>query len=406
MYNKMKNPVQARPPGSLLTGIKLCMIAPFVLSSLLLTACTQQENDQEQSFSSGTAESDTDAEKEINSPDPDTQQDVAADISNMDILAASAGTTVTQTIENSAGGVISIDAQVDVGGVSRVSRYRYLPLPFTEENRKALLKERFPAEDWDVNEAAVYNENEGVWELATPLGENWIFQTSASEIPGEQILNLERVDEKPDYAKENILSSVRISPELTTEDELSIIEITDSNSREIKQLGKLLLEAAAGMDTYSCSYIHICEDSGGHRYVRAVFKQAADGMPVTVWHNFSTVTSKTSLSPVKIWGSFYSMEEIGLDKPILTPEEAVAAMQEQIDSVQMQETPVHITKISLEYLAVISSEGTPEIVPVWRFRPGDDEKERNMLCEQILAVNAVSGELIWENRGAIIEAIL
>ena len=126
-------------------------------------------------------------------------------------------------------------------------------------------------------------------------------------------------------------------------------------------------------------------------------------MPITVWHNFSTATVKGSSFPVKVWGNCYSMEELGLEKPILTLMEAVAAIQEQIDSVQMQETQICISKINLEYLAVISSEGIPEIVPVWRFWLGNDEKERSMMCEQVFAVNAVNGELIWINQEAFAE---
>lgn len=96
------------------------------------------------------------------------------------------------------------------------------------------------------------------------------------------------------------------------------------------------------------------------------------------------------------------MEEIGLDKPILSVEEALIAMERQIDSIQIQEEmPISISKISLEYLAVMSSEGEPYIVPVWRFLLGNDEMERKLMDEEILAVNAVSGELIWEERGDI-----
>lgn len=50
---------------------------------------------------------------------------------------------------------------------------------------------------------------------------------------------------------------------------------------------------------------------------------------------------------------------------------------------------------------MISSEGTPEIVPVWRFWPGAEEAERCLMFERILAVNAISGEVIWEKRGGI-----
>ena len=78
--------------------------------------------------------------------------------------------------------------------------------------------------------------------------------------------------------------------------------------------------------------------------------------------------------------------------------EAVEAMQEQIDQVPIQEEPLVVTKISLEYLSVVSSDGDLLIVPIWRFWAGEDEKERSLRSEEVIAVNALSGELIWEKR--------
>ena len=382
--------------------LRFYKIMPFMLSPFLLTACAQQEIIEDQDFSSSIAESDMDVEKVESGSD--TQQDVSVDISNKDILAAIAGTSVTQTIESSTGRVISIDAQVDVDGIGRVSCYRYIPQQFTEESRKALLKKMFPAESWDVNNAAVYDTEEAAWKFVTPRGESWIYQVDVSEIPDEQIMNLERVDEKIDYLKESKVSSVRVSDEFSLEEYKLLMEISSACvPMDIEQIGQKMIETAMGIETYSCNYMHICE-SEGNKYVKAVFKQVIDGMPVTVWHNFGTVTTRTSGGfPEKEWGSLFSTEEIGLEKPILTLAEAVAAMQEQIDSLQMQETQICVTKISLEYLAVISSEGVPEIVPVWRFWLGNDELERSMKCEQIFAVDAVGGELIWENREVFAE---
>ncbi len=35
---------------------------------------------------------------------------------------------------------------------------------------------------------------------------------------------------------------------------------------------------------------------------------------------------------------------------------------------------------------------------IWRFWAGEDEKERSLRSEEVIAVNALSGELIWEKR--------
>ena len=327
----------------------------------------------------------------------DIVENGAVEEENADILAACAGMTITQTIDRSDGGRISIDAKVNVDDVSRVSCYRYIPQQFTEERRKALLKQNFPAEGWDVNEAAVYNEKEDVWEIVTPRGESWVCQVRDSQILGEQIINIERVDIALDYAEVSDVSPIQLS-NTPDEDKLLLLELINSQPSEIEQIGKIITAPITEEIIFFCNYIHICGKDGGHPYAKAVFKQTVDGMPVTAWHNFSTATSKVSHFPMKVWGSFYSMEEIGLTETILTPMEAVAAMQEQIDSIQMQETQMSVTKISVEYLAVISSDGQPYIVPIWRFWLGYDEKERSLMSEKILAVNAVSGELIWEER--------
>ena len=126
-----------------------------------------------------------------------------------------------------------------------------------------------------------------------------------------------------------------------------------------------------------------------------------DGMPVTVWHDFSTVTGNDSPFPVKIRGSLFSEEEIGLEKPILSVSEAVNVLQKQMDRIPIQEEPLSVKKICLEYLSVISSEGELLIVPVWRFYAGEDEAAQSLKSEELIAVNAISGELIWERREAL-----
>ena len=70
-----------------------------------------------------------------------------------------------------------------------------------------------------------------------------------------------------------------------------------------------------------------------------------------------------------------SEEEIRLDEPILSVDEAIAVFQGQIDSVSVQEEQLLFAKIGLEYLSVISSEGELLIVLVWRFWVGHDSSD-------------------------------
>lgn len=328
----------------------------------------------------------------------DIVENGAVEEGNADVLAACAGTSITQTIDISDGRKISIDAEVNVDGISRISYYRYVSQPITDEVRKNLFKEMHPADTWDVNSAAVYDAEKDTWEFVTPRGENWIYQVRDSQIPGEQILYHERIDVSLDYSEDNLIRPV-LSQGYLEDELLLLMEVADCKPEEIVQIGQMAINSVIETGTYSCSNIYIYGNNGRQPYARAVFKQIVDGMPVTVWHNFNTATTDKSFMPIRVWGSPYSVEEIGLDKPILSVQEAVKAMQEQIDSIQIQkEVPISVTKISLEYLAVISSDGEPYIVPIWRFLLGNDEMERSLMGEKILAVNAVSGELIWEDR--------
>ncbi len=373
-------------------------VIPVILLLVLLTACAQQQTNEEQDISLSTVESSMDAEKD--ECRLDLQQNGSVDIANKDILDVSAGTIITQTVESTDGRNISIDAEVDVDGISRVSCYRYIPHLYTEEFRKTWFKHQFFSETWDVNETAVYNEEKATWEIVTPIGRRWIYQVSDSKIPDEQVMNLERVDIKLDYEEENDIYPVRISNEISFED-LALYERVGIFPMEIACEWQWIMEDVERADVYSCSYVHICGKNSEQPYVKALYRQVLDGMPVTVWHNLSTIFRVTL---IRVWGSFFSVEEIGLEEPILSVQEAATMLQEQNASIQIQEEiPLSVTKITLEYLSVISSDGETEIVPVWRFWLGDDEMERSMLSERIFAVNAVSGELIWEKRGAFTE---
>ena len=90
-----------------------------------------------------------------------------------------------------------------------------------------------------------------------------------------------------------------------------------------------------------------------------------------------------------------SVKEVGLPQTILSVDEALAKLQADF----VPENSMTVTDITLEYLTLISEEGRILITPVWRFWLGANEDERNFMCQKILAVNAVTGQLIWEERG-------
>ena len=71
----------------------------------------------------------------------------------------------------------------------------------------------------------------------------------------------------------------------------------------------------------------------------------------------------------------------------------------KLNTFAVPESSMIVTDITLEYLTLMYEDGRILITPVWRFWLGANEDERNFMCQKILAINAVTGQLIWEERG-------
>ncbi|MCM1186242.1 MAG: hypothetical protein NC251_08850 [Lachnoclostridium sp.] len=336
-------------------------IIPFILVLLLLTSCGQKTPDGGQDFSSNAAGSGSAGSSGSGIND-----------ANREILDACAGRFVRQTIEIADGKNITIEGKVNVGGISRVTRYKYIPHQYTEEFRQTWFKHLLYSETWDANKAAVYHEEKGEWEVVTPIGRRWVYRVWDDESFAEQIMNFERTDIGLDYTQEGV-SPAEIS---SGEWKQLIRDATGDVPESVEYAWHGVMEDMERDDIYSCSYIDICGKDSERPYTKSSYRRILDGMPVTVWHNLSLIKIDMG-NPVRVWGSLFSAEELGLEKPILSFDEAITA---------------------LEYLSVLSADGEPEIVPVWRFYLGKDDLERSLLCEEILAVNAINGELIWEER--------
>ena len=380
---------------------KLQVVIAFMLSLCLLTACTQAETDTE------TIHNSTDATgNDLNDGSTEHNGTSETDFAGgtvQDVLDASAGMVITETIDMADGKSISIDAEINVDGISRVSCYKYMPQPVTDEFREVLLQSMHPAETWDVMEATMFDAEDKAWEFVNPRGEQWAYWVRDSAIPPEQVFFHSRVDVEFDASENNFQAAVLgFHDELYPIDSLMFEAIGHRQFDVAGTFERLVNETLTATGNYSCSYLHIYGKESGQFFAKAVLKQVIDGMPVTVWNNISAVNTAPDILPQKIWGSFFSVEDIGLDQNILTPEEAVEAVRNQIAHVEIPEgTTPTVSLITLEYLSVISEDGEPYITPVWRFWLGNDEMERSQMIETIFAVDAVNGQLVMEKRGSL-----
>lgn len=304
-----------------------------------------------------------------------------------EILSACTDTKIEQTVPVAGGRSLFISADVNVEGITRVSQYEYVLMDITEEGRADLFQSVFP----ETADQAEYDELNDVWTLdIDPAIRNYfLYQISYSNggatIPGEQIMVFENRYYDLYPFEDNRLRSVSGSG-------------VNVSLGEAESVCRKVVVDIADTGDYAVDFIHAYGNNGRRPYLKLVFKRMLDGMPVTAYNDLAFLLDNEGIE--KVSGSLFSVKDTGLGGIILSPKEAVAKLQEQAAFLDFEEeSSVAVTEITLEYVVVISDDGEILATPVWRFLLGEDEDERNFLRQKILGIDAVTGKLIWEERG-------
>lgn len=306
---------------------------------------------------------------------------------NLDIFANYEGTKIERVIDVLNKESLFIDAVIDVDGINRVSQYEYLTKDITEEVRANLFQSVF----LDAADEAEYDELNDVWtlDIDPDIRNYFLYQVSYSNggttVSGEQIIILENRYYDLYPFEDNRLSTVSDSK-------------VDVSIDAAIGICKRTVNAITNADNYVADCVQGYGNNGRRPYYKIVFRYTLDGMPVSGYNDLTFLFDNNGIEMVK--GSLFSVKEIGLTKNILSPDEAVERLQEQADFLIFEdENQIMVSKVTLEYIVINSPEGKMLITPVWRFWLGNDEDERNFLCHKILAVDALTGELIWDERG-------
>jgi len=306
---------------------------------------------------------------------------------NLDIFANYEGTKIERVIDVLNKESLFIDAVIDVDGINRVSQYEYLTKDITEEVRANLFQSVF----LDAADEAEYDELNDVWtlDIDPDIRNYFLYQVSYSNggttVSGEQIIILENRYYDLYPFEDNRLSTVSDSK-------------VDVSIDAAIGICKRTVNAITNADNYVADCVQGYGNNGRRPYYKIVFRYTLDGMPVSGYNDLTFLFDNNGIEMVK--GSLFSVKEIGLTKNILSPDEAVERLQEQADFLIFEdESQIMVSKVTLEYIVINSPEGKMLITPVWRFWLGSDEDERNFLCHKILAIDALTGELIWDERG-------
>lgn len=306
---------------------------------------------------------------------------------NLRILANCKDMRIQETIETADGAMLLINADVNVDGVTKVSQYEYVLADITEETRVNFFEAVFS----DLAGTAEYDELNDVWtlDIDPEIRNYFLYQISYSNggatIPGEQIAVLENRYYDLYPFEDNRLSSITDGKVDTTLDEASVI------------CGRVV-ESITDRDDYVVDYVQAYGNNGRRPYYKIVFKRMLDGMPVTAYNNWIFLFDNNGIE--RVTGSLFNMEEIGLEEAILSPGEAVESLQEQAVFIDLEgKDHMTVARVNLEYVVLTTPTGRVLATPVWRFWLGEDEDERGYFGHKILGIDAITGELIWEERG-------
>ena len=366
----------------------------IVIISCFLVSCAQKPNVGERNGVRAATSEHEDTEEvqqqntnEIITNIPESISANSVTQRNLDIFANYEGTKIERVIDVLNKESLFIDAVIDVDGINRVSQYEYLTKDITEEVRANLFQSVF----LDAADEAEYDELNDVWtlDIDPDIRNYFLYQVSYSNggttVSGEQIIILENRYYDLYPFEDNRLSAVSDSK-------------VDVSIDAAIGICKRTVNAITNADNYVADCVQGYGNNGRRPYYKIVFRYTLDGMPVSGYNDLTFLFDNNGIEMVK--GSLFSVKEIGLTKNILSPDEAVERLQEQADFLIFEdESQIMVSKVTLEYILINSPEGKMLITPVWRFWLGNDEDERNFLCHKILAIDALTGELIWDERG-------
>lgn len=365
------------------------MLISSLLCLSLLTACqpapgkptnSNTENNQDSSASQS-------SNRDENSTDAGSDIDSILD-SNMELVRSVNGTITDETITTADGKQIFLNAQVNTESVETVQQYQYEVLPITDELRKTLFNSFFG----ERASEAVYDQRNDVWELhnSEAIGDYYLYEhtmaMAGESVPGEEIFTLQYRDVNLYPFGDNLLSS---SGECGVSTPLE----------DVISLCSTITDAIAPQSNYTADTVLPYGNQGRHPYYKIFFRRTVDGMPITGYNDLSFWVDSNGIQTIS--GALYKLTAQPISSDLLTLEDAVSTLQENAALIDFYgEDTLTVGAISLEYIVTLTETQEAVVVPAWRFQIGSDDDDALMINRvRVLAVNAVTGELIQGERG-------
>lgn len=386
-------PKSKRHPFKTVAPIILCVI---ILAGCLFAVLPKLGNTSEPSESTESKPSLSESqvpsgsEENENAEETKPTEGLNIDDYNMQIVRESNGMTVSQTILIPDGRPINIEAVVDTANAERVSTYKYLPKWISDELRVAVFEAYFQERAKEVYRYT-YGNATYHWDLKND-SEWYTYGYSRQLSPVDQ----------PNLFLRNCYTSYDASDMLP-----SLSDVEFSLASAVKECAPVVEVLAEGStyEPYIIRPYSLLEDdlpSGSYYYI--VFRRIVDGMPIVAGLDLQFRVSEEEAFQI-IW-TMYDIEETPITQTIIGVNDALRLLEEnagELDhnilySWEQPDGDIAVSKIALEYFVMQGTEGNGIIIPIWRFYIGSDAEQINRFRDRVIAVNALTGEVIMRRR--------
>ena len=283
-----------------------------------------------------------------------------------------------------------IDACVSTENVHRVSLYEYIPMPISDAQRSSLLKAYFQERIDEVYHHTVGNSN------------SWLLFNDTEYYHFGYNRSPQYIDESGFFLSNHKVGLVSVRDGMRDSLDDVGFPLSDAYSQ-----CNVLIEAVVGNTKYMPSIIRPISTARptvkGAYWI--VYRRELDGIPVIA--NWDLKFFVTQNEVVKMVGTLYEVQELLLVQKIIPMEDALVSLKNHASLIDYDfleisrffEETIPVSKITFEYLVLSGSDGRYIVTPIWRFQLGETEEQRNIHRDKVIAVNALTGELIAQYRG-------
>lgn len=323
---------------------------------------------------------------------PDNAVPETIDEFNLYCVNKEDGNHISSTCKINENYVLKIDAYVETSTVEKVGIYEYIPSTITDKQRDAFLYEFFGDRINDVVYSGVNFDN---WILESDTEYYRFSYSQGMKLIYEEtffLRDFKTYIEEHDYRMLNSIDMCNLR-----------ISLEEAYSMCDKLWGSLTDDKY--IPTNVRPFTVSSNNDDGMLWI--VLRKSVDGMPI--FADNDPIFYVTDNGVLQMRGAVYKLSPLILDKQVITLNEAVKQLQSYASRLNPQsgylyldhfyKSSIPISKISFEYI-VMRGTTVPYIVkPVWRFYIGETSEDNLILEDRILAIDAITGDLIAERRG-------